>query len=343
MDESFEHSERVHSTEQVPTASGDSQHNSTVVHHHYHYHHHYYHNSPPPHHHHHRRQRSTSRRTSPHRSHGSPSRYTLPSRWASDASERSEGNRRVDEWNGRARPSRIASPANDQESNTEGQEQQGATAIIGGEVGEINEADTVGGIEVIDGPIVSLPSTPPARSPRGQRNNYWRNPQRSPVNTRRRQPRPRRSSRSLSREFARLRLQRSDSTISSPDRSLQRSPGRLQRSRLAFMRRPFGSLSSPAEHLRDAIEGERTQANVRKLFLTTILLIREQEDSVSSERGWQLVTERLISAGAYPGAEEAHTAWTAAFGESAATVLEDLFLMPRQGAYRTVADLLVDN
>jgi hypothetical protein len=109
------------------------------------------------------------------------------------------------------------------------------------------------------------------------------------------------------------------------------------------MRRPFGSLSSPAEHLRDAIEGERTQANVRKLFLTTILLVREQEDSVSSERGWQLVTERLISAGAYPGAGLAHTAWTAAFGESAATVLEDLFLMPRQGAYRTVADLLVDN
>ena len=347
MDADDEQSERVHSAEATPE-TGDTQQSSTVIHRHYHYHHHYYHNSPPPrHHHHHHHQRSTpSHRVSPRRSHGSPSRQTLPSRWASDSSERSESHRRVDEWNRRSRPGHSASPGYEevgtsapsrlatesQRLGAENRPREEANTTEAGEIGEVDEVDPTGATNAIDIiPDAATSPSLPVITVRCRRDGTWDYPTSG------------RTSRSLSREIARIRLERSDSSSVSPDRSLQRSAGRLQRSRLAFIRRPFGSLSSPAEHLQNAIQGERTEANVRKLFLAAILLIREQEHSVSPRRGWQLVTEKLIRTGVYTSAEEAHTAWTDAFGETAATVLEDLFLMPRQGAYRTVTDLLADN
>lgn len=78
------------------------------------------------------------------------------------------------------------------------------------------------------------------------------------------------------------------------------------------------------------------RSNLKKIFLSAILIVRDQEELVNPERGWQLVTEKLINAGVYPEAEEVQTAWTSTFGEAAPTLQVDLFRMPLQEAYRWV-------
>ena len=80
--------------------------------------------------------------------------------------------------------------------------------------------------------------------------------------------------------------------------------------------------------------------NVKKLFLYSILLMREKSNEVSVQQGWLAVTDKLIQAGVYTDQAAVLQAWLFAFGTLPNGVFGRLMSGELESVYSQVAQLL---
>ena len=134
-------------------------------------------------------------------------------------------------------------------------------------------------------------------------------------------------------------------SLQNPRQSGQRVGATIDRPRLArvFVRRHFGSAFSPEQFARDARRNPAHRGNTKKLFLYTILLLREEPEQLSVARAWALVRERLIQAGVYTNRAEVDAAWSLAFNTRPSGLFERLMTEELEVVYARVAGLLAED
>ena len=355
MDKAYEHVswtyEPESNTANNPDEDVTTPQTTTVIHRHYHhhYHHHYTHTSPPPpthslpadpHSGHHRRQYRPN--SSHSRVHSSPPRAQRQSsgdeqrqRFQSPPSPGHSSFRNTEQGSRAThhrRRQRVPTP------------QRRASTRRYREASNDHSASPSSTLRRPDSPDQSRPNS----RERYNRERYARRRETSrEIGQTRRRPnerRPATSSEDLSpQRFAALSLRSPGKTLSQAQ-GPNASPARPRTSRVFFSRRPFGSTFSAAEHFTRATRGElNRRGNVRKLFLFSILLLREDNGEVSLERGWRLISDRLLQAELYRDQARVDEAWTFAFSGVTGELFERLMTDELDFVYNRVAQLLAED
>ena len=363
MDRSYEHVSWLYSPEPEPEAATEevaaASATTTVTHrhYHYHYHHHYNHNSPPPP---HTNPRAPQPPQQPRHFRSDTSRHTTQHEWTNQRFDRGQPSQRRNRRESSPRLQREISPDSPPQRRREQRRSPSPRRTNAGiptpssaspppairrhspstrprtTKESIEKENTTKG----NRPITPTPSpvvTPTRRQSRSSRNRQRQRDASSSAESARLK---------LVNDLARVRLQ-------SPENSRERhgpnrnatAHGVLHSDRVSFLRLPFGNARNALERFQHTTRSDLTQrANVKKLFLLSILLLREGNGEVSPETAWQLIILRLTTlAGLYSNHAEVSAAWNFAFHGASVELFDLLITDEIDLVYEHVTRLLADN